>query len=70
MSAADPANPTVKPVPYQGLQYVGIPEFQSIGTIVGQNFAGALAGNESVDQALKASQTAADRAVKQAGYQK
>ncbi len=70
MSAADPANPAVKPVPYTGLQYVGIPEFQSIGTVVGQNFAGALSGNTSVDQALKASQTAADRAVKQAGYQK
>ncbi len=70
MSAADPANPCVKPVPYTGLQYVGIPEFQSIGTVVGQNFAGALAGNTSVDQCLKASQTAADRAVKQAGYQK
>ncbi len=70
MSAADPNNPGVKPVPYTGLQYVGIPEFQSIGTVVGQNIAAALAGSNTVDQALKSSQAAADRAVKQAGYQK
>ncbi len=70
MSAADPNNPCVKPVPYTGLQYVGIPEFQSFGTVVGQNIAAALAGSSTVDQALKASQAVANRAVKQAGYQK
>ncbi len=70
MSAADPSNPCVKPVPYTGLQYVGIPEFQSIGTTVGQNIASVLAGSSTVDQALKASETAANRAVKQGGYQK
>jgi sorbitol/mannitol transport system substrate-binding protein len=57
-------------VPYTGVQYVGIPEFQSFGTAVGQSIAGALAGQMSVDQALKAGQATADRAVKQAGYQK
>ncbi len=70
MAAADPNNPTVKPVPYTGLQYVGIPEFQSIGTTVGQNIAGVLAGSSTVEQALKASEAAANRAVKQGGYQK
>lgn len=70
MQSADPTNPAIRPVPYTGIQFVGIPEFQSFGTVVGQNIAGALAGNTSVDQALKASQAAADRAVKQAGYQK
>jgi sorbitol/mannitol transport system substrate-binding protein len=57
-------------VPYTGVQFVGIPEFQSFGTVVGQNISGALAGKLSVDQALKDSQAAVDRAVKQAGYQK
>jgi sorbitol/mannitol transport system substrate-binding protein len=57
-------------VPYTGIQFVGIPEFQSIGTQVGQNISGTLAGKMSVDQALKESQTAAERAVKQAGYLK
>jgi sorbitol/mannitol transport system substrate-binding protein len=70
MQTADPTKPSAKPVPYIGIQFVGIPEFQSIGTVVGQNIAGALTGSMSVDQALKVSQAAAQRAVKQAGYLK
>jgi sorbitol/mannitol transport system substrate-binding protein len=57
-------------VPYTGVQFVGIPEFQSFGTVVGQNISGVLAGKTNVDQALKDSQAAVGRAVKQAGYQK
>ena len=37
-------NPTVKPVPYVGVQFVAIPEFQGLGTAVGQQFSAALAG--------------------------
>jgi sorbitol/mannitol transport system substrate-binding protein len=70
MQKADITHPCLNPVPYQGIQFVGIPEFQSFGTIVGQNIAGALAGNMSIDQALKASQAAATRAVRQGGYLK
>jgi sorbitol/mannitol transport system substrate-binding protein len=70
MQTADPTNPCIKPVPYKGIQFVGIPEFQSIGTVVGQNLSGALSGKMSIDQALKDSQAATERAVKQAGYQK
>lgn len=70
MKTADPTDPCLHPVPYQGVQLVGIPEFQSFGTVVGQNIAGALAGNMSVDQALKAGQAATLRAVKQGGYLK
>src|SRR6516225_22572 len=68
--SADPTNPAIKQVPYTGIQFVGIPEFQSFGTVVGQNISGALAGKMSVDQALKDSQAAVARAMKQAGYQK
>ena len=32
IDTADPNNPTVKPVPYVGVQFVAIPEFQGIGT--------------------------------------
>jgi sorbitol/mannitol transport system substrate-binding protein len=32
INAADPTKPTVKPVPYVGVQFVAIPEFQGIGT--------------------------------------
>ena len=70
MQTADPTNPCIKPVPYTGVQFVGIPEFQSFGTVVGQNISGALAGKMSIDQALKDSQAAVGRAIKQAGYLK
>ena len=47
IDAADPNKPTVKPVPYVGVQYAAIPEFQGIGTQVGQQFSAALAGSTS-----------------------
>uniref|UniRef100_UPI000592A92B ABC transporter substrate-binding protein n=2 Tax=Chromobacterium TaxID=535 RepID=UPI000592A92B len=53
---ANPNDPALKKVPYTGIQYVGIPEFQSFGTVVGQAVSGALAGQSSVDAALKAGQ--------------
>jgi len=68
IQTADPNDATVEKVPYTGVQFVGIPEFQAIGTEVGQHIAAALAGTETIDAALKASQEAADRAVTQAGY--
>src|SRR5882757_5945795 len=58
MQSADPTKPCIKPVPYTGIQFVGIPEFQSFGTVVGQNISGALAGKGAVDQVLKESQAA------------
>ncbi|WP_277186205.1 sugar ABC transporter substrate-binding protein [Caballeronia sp. BR00000012568055] len=70
IETANPNDATLHKVPYTGIQFVGIPEFQSFGTVVGQSIAGVVAGQSSVDQALKAANAAADRAVKQAGYQK
>ncbi|WP_027488911.1 ABC transporter substrate-binding protein [Allorhizobium undicola] len=70
INAADPKKPTVKPVPYEGVQYVAIPEFQGIGTAVGQQFSAALAGQVSVDQALKSAQQLTEREMKKAGYPK
>ena len=70
MQTADPLKPSLKPVPYQGIQFVGIPAFQSFATVVGQNIAGALAGQMTVEQALQAGQAAATRAMQQAGYLK
>jgi sorbitol/mannitol transport system substrate-binding protein len=70
MQTADPTNPAIKKVPYIGVQFVGIPEFQSIGLQVGQNIAAALTGKMTVDQALQASQTEVERAVRQGGYLK
>ncbi len=65
---ADPSNPTAEPVPYTGVQFVAIPEFQGIGTVVGQNVAAALSGSMSVDEALQASQQAVEQTMRQAGY--
>ena len=58
----------MKPVPYVGVQFVAIPEFQGIGTTVGQLFSGALAGQSSVDDALKQAQDAVTREMTEAGY--
>ncbi len=66
--SADPAHPTKDPVPYTGVQFVSIPEFQSIGTNVGQDIAAALAGSVTVDQALQSAQVATETVMKDAGY--
>ena len=68
IDSADPNHPTVKPVPYVGVQYAAIPEFQGIGTAVGQQFSAALAGTTSVDAALAAAQSQTEREMKRAGY--
>jgi sorbitol/mannitol transport system substrate-binding protein len=68
MRTADPTKQTLQPVPYVGVQFVGIPEFQHIGTLVTQNLAGAVAGKTSVDSALNISQQQVTRIMKQAGY--
>lgn len=66
--AANPADATRDPVPYTGVQFVAIPEFQGIGNYVGQQISAALAGQQSVDQALANSQRFALREMTKAGY--
>ncbi|MFN7124577.1 sugar ABC transporter substrate-binding protein [Rhizobium sp. TH135] len=68
INAADPKSPTVKPVPYVGVQFVAIPEFQSLGTSVGQLFSAALAGQMSVDDALAQAQSLTEREMTRGGY--
>jgi len=68
INAADPTAPTVKPVPYTGVQFVAIPEFAGMATTVGQLFSAALAGSTSVDDALAQAQQTADREMSAAGY--
>ncbi len=68
IDSADPLHPTMSPVPYTGIQFVAIPEFQGIGTEVGQEIAAALAGRESVAAALKKAQAATVRTMTEAGY--
>jgi sorbitol/mannitol transport system substrate-binding protein len=68
--SVDTKHPTAKPVPYQGIQYVGIPEFPVIGTQVGQQMASAVAGSTSVEDALRSAQSAVRRTMRRAGYPK
>lgn len=68
IQSADITNPSPEPTPYQGIQYVDIPEFQAIGTQVGQRMAAALADKLSVDQAIEKSQNVAERFMRHTGY--
>ncbi len=70
IESANPNDSTLPKSPYVGVQFAAIPEFQAIGIAVGQQMSAALAGKTSVDAALKASQTAADRAMRKARYYK
>ena len=68
--SADPTHPTKDPVPYTGVQFVAIPEFQGIGTTVGQDIAAALAGSETVAAALEKSEASTTSVMKKGGYTK
>ncbi len=68
INSADPTNPTVDPVPYVGVQFVAIPEFQGIATATGQQFSAALAGTTSLDDALANAQALTETEMKKAGY--
>ncbi len=67
---ADYEHPTLPSVPYVGVQYVSIPEFQSLGETVSQQLAAYIAGQKTLDQALEESQAAALRIARDGGYLK
>lgn len=68
INGADPLNPTVDPVPYTGVQYVTIPEFEQIGDFVSQQFAGAISGQMSPDDAIAVSEERIREIMRDAGY--
>ena len=70
IQTADPTDATRDKVPYVGVQFVGIPEFQGFGTDVSQQLSAAIAGQLSVDDALTKSQDIVTKAMKDAGYNK
>jgi len=70
IDSANPNDSTLPKSPYVGVQYAAIPEFQAIGIAVGQQMSAVLAGKVTVDQALKTSQTAAEREMTKGGYYK
>ncbi|TFL19095.1 ABC transporter substrate-binding protein [Jannaschia formosa] len=68
IQTADPENPTVDEVPYVGIQYVAIPEWQGIGTAAGQEFSNMLAGQQTPEQALARAQELVNEEMEAAGY--
>ncbi|MEY9874608.1 ABC-type glycerol-3-phosphate transport system substrate-binding protein [Streptacidiphilus sp. MAP12-33] len=61
LNSADPDNPGVQPRPAPGIQFVGIPEFTDLGTQVSQQINAAVAGQITVEQALRNSQGLAQK---------
>lgn len=68
INSADPTQPTLDPVPYTGVQFVAIPEFAGIATQVGQEISAALAGQQSVEEALEKAQELTADEMEAAGY--
>ncbi|SDT14199.1 ABC transporter substrate-binding protein [Microlunatus soli] len=52
LSKVNPTQPGLEPQPWTGIQFVGIPEFQDVGNQTSQEIADALAGRQTVDEAL------------------
>lgn len=68
---ADQSRPTLPPSPYVGIQWVGIPEFQAIGTAVAQEVARVLAPHPpGIDEVLHRAQRLTERKAREAGYLK
>lgn len=61
INSADPAHPGVQPRPTVGVQFVDVPEFTALGTLVSQEIARAIEGEQTVDQALRAGQRVAEQ---------
>lgn len=68
IKGANPLQPTVEPVPYTGVQYVDIPEFEQIGDFTSQQIAGAISGGLSTADAIKVSERKAKEVLDDAGY--
>ncbi|MFJ6453925.1 ABC transporter substrate-binding protein [Paenarthrobacter sp. NPDC091669] len=62
MLAVQPKQPGVAPQNWVGVQYVGIPQFQDIGTQIAQGLADTIAGKQDVPTFLKSAQDIAQLA--------
>lgn len=70
MVTANPRDATEKKVPYLGVQFVAIPEFQDIGELTGAEIRDALVGKQTVEQALEKAQARVEQIMRTAGYYK
>lgn len=70
IEAVNGRQPGVHPQPWVGVQYVGVPEFAGLGNRVSAEISAAIAGQQSVDEALEKAQLFAEDVVKGGGYKK
>ena len=69
LNTVDPLHATNFPdTPYTGIQYVQIQEFQDLGTKCTQEFAAAISGSESTDDAIGKCQKLAEDVAVSGGY--
>ena len=70
IETADPTKPTKDPVPYTGIQYIVIPEFQQLGDSVGRILASVLNGDITPKEMQKRAQAEALKVAKEGKYLK
>ena len=70
MVTTNPRDATEGKAPYVGVQFVAIPEFPDVGNVTGAEIRDALAGKQTVDQALQKAQTQTEQRMRAAGYYK
>jgi len=70
IETADLDNPTQDPVPYKGIQYIPIPEWQQLGDSVGRMLASVVTGDLSIDEMQQRAQAEALKVAKQGKYLK
>lgn len=69
IQAQDPTKCCTEPVPYIGLQFVGVPEFVTLGDQVTKELANVIAGNESAADAIPKLDDMANTWAQDNGYQ-
>jgi sorbitol/mannitol transport system substrate-binding protein len=70
IEAVNVRQPGRYPQPWIGVQYVSIPEFQDLGTKVSQEISAAIAGQQTVDEALQKAQRYAQDTATEGGYRR
>ncbi len=69
LNTVDPLHATIyDDTPYTGIQFVQIPEFQDLGTRCTQEFAGAIADQQTADEAIAKCQQYAEDVAVTGGY--
>ena len=68
IESVDVTQPGLHEQPWVGIQYITIPEFQDLGTRVSQEISAAIAGQQSVDDAVAKAQSYAEETAESGGY--